>query len=440
MLWVVAVAAALVSCTSSPSAQLAEPVPVAGVPMLVDPSTGEPAPLDGGVIAGTVELFLATDRPVASLLYALGDAPPFATSASPTTRVTLDPSGLPAGPARLTIVATDPEGTTLTVEATFEIAAADAPAVGDEAGTHPPSIGDPEEGETDPGPSDADEPAPSAPDAPPLEPLAWAPPVLTNPITIHVGVTGGIGRLDTSRDYVLVMPQVPRREGLVIDGGRNVVLIGGEISIPHQGTNPSINQRRALHIANATGTVHVEGLLMHGDDISEGVQTRAPDAIVQLQNLAILNVHARDQVRFTDNHPDVIQTWGSVRELRVDRLTGETDYQGLFFKADYNGPHGPVHLRNVNMRALPTARYLFWTSNQGGGYPTMTLDEVWVAPAAGRTFSRSVWPESGSVVTGGTASWPNLPITGVVRHGLPPGGDFVPAERVGIGYVSPGYR
>jgi hypothetical protein len=31
-------------------------------------------------------------------------------------------------------------------------------------------------------------------------------------------------------------------------------------------------------------------------------------------------------------------------------------------------------------------------------------------------------------------------VTGAIQLGPPPGGDFVPAGSVGVGYVSPGYR
>jgi hypothetical protein len=280
--------------------------------------------------------------------------------------------------------------------------------------------------------------------APSRPPLTWAPPALQNPITRHVDVTGGLGTLDATRDYVLIMPSAPRTEALVINGGRNVVLIGGEVAIPYQGTSPTITSRRALYIANSTGTVHVEGLLLHGDDISEGIQINAPSAVVQIQNVSVRNVHARDQVRFSDNHPDVIQTWGGVGELRVDGLTGESDYQGLFFKADFNGPHGRVRLRNVNLRAMPTTRYQFWMDGTGGGYPTVTLDGVWVQPGPNRSFGKTVWPDVDHAqhpvrIVDGAASWPTLPVTGVVRQGTPPGGDFVPASSVGLGYVSPGY-
>jgi hypothetical protein len=286
--------------------------------------------------------------------------------------------------------------------------------------------------------SDGTEPLPAVP------PLTWAPPELHEPTTITIGALGSIPALDRGRDYILIMPATPRGEGVVINGGRNVVLLGGEIAIDDQGTTPTINARRGLYIANSTGVVHVEGLLIHGTDLSEGIQINAPQAIVQLQNVAVRNVHARDQVGFTDNHPDVIQTWGSVRELRVDGFTGETDYQGIFFKADYNGPHGAVHLRRVNMRAMPTTRYQVWMDDRGGRYPSVTFDDVWVEPRPGGRFEKSIWPDvdhprHAPVIEDGTASWPSLEVEGSVHEGVPPEGDFVPVTSVGLGYTSPGY-
>lgn len=285
--------------------------------------------------------------------------------------------------------------------------------------------------------------------------LSWAPPTLTNPTTIQVTTTStGNIRMDTDRDYVIQLPDAPFERALILDGGRNVVLIGGEIRIPWQGTNPTISQRTGLKIRNGTGTVHIEGLLIHGDDLSEGIQTSAPNAIIQIQNVLIIDVHARDQTNFSDNHPDILQTYGNVRELRVDRLTGSSDYQGLFFKADYNGAHGPITLRRVNVFGLPTARYLFWVRPQDG-FGNVTLDDVWidVHPNRGGGLGRSVWPDVAASYpytptvetdTDGylTAHWndaydPN--INGRIYEGRPPTGDYVTQATAGTHYTSPGY-
>ena len=287
------------------------------------------------------------------------------------------------------------------------------------------------------------------PAAPCTQPLTWAPPVLDDPITVNVPVTGGVMRLDSHQDYHLVMPDGPVVNPLAINGGRNVVIIGGEIAIAWQGPDAVTEaKRRAFFIRNATGVVHIEGVLMHGEDIGEGIHISAPDAIVQIQNVRIWGIHARDAIGFTDGHPDLIQTWGNVGELRVDRLTGSSNYQGIFLKADFNGQHGPVDLRCVNVHGDPTSRYLFWMSDAGGAYPSVELHDVFVDYAPSRTMETAVWPDarhhshaaSIRLVDGRyEAAWPSLPVTGHVSAGSPAHGDFVPAHVAGVDYVSPGY-
>lgn len=280
--------------------------------------------------------------------------------------------------------------------------------------------------------------------------LSWSPPVLEDPLTLNVPVGGGTLTLQNGRDYMIIFPDEPVTAGVNLVNGRNIVVIGGEISIPHQGENPSINSRRALFLNNQTGTVHIEGLLMHGDDISEGIQIRAPYARVQIQNCAVYNMHARDQIGFTDNHPDLIQTWGNVGELYVDKFTGQTDYQGILLKADANGRHGPVHIRRMNILGDPTARYIFWMSDSGGAYPKVTLEHVYYRLPAERNggVGKAVWPDKDNAQTpavistdseGTHASWPSLPVTGRLTVGDPEGGDYVPFSAIGIGYTSPGY-
>ena len=293
------------------------------------------------------------------------------------------------------------------------------------------------------------DPPVSDPPAACTQPLSWAPPALDDPITVHVPDTGGVMTLDPDRDYRLVMPDGPVVNPLAINGGRNVVIIGGEIAIAWQGDDARTEaRRRAFFIRNATGVVHVEGVLMHGEDIGEGIQISAPKAIVQIQNVRIWGIHARDAVDFSDGHPDLIQTWGNVGALRVDRLTGSSNYQGIFLKADFNGQHGPVDLRCVNVHGDPTSRYLFWMSRAGGAYPEVRLDDVFVDHAASRTMATAVWPDARHHAHPATirlvddryeALWDSLPVTGHVSAGSPPNGDFVPAGAAGVGYASPGY-
>lgn len=285
--------------------------------------------------------------------------------------------------------------------------------------------------------------------------LRWPPPSLSNPQTVNIPTSGdGIIQLETNRDYILRMPNQPVRHALIIVGGRNVVMIGGEIFIPWQGSNPSIASRTGLKIKDSTGTVHIEGLLLNGDDISEGIQINAPRAIVQLQNIGVYNLRARDQRNFSDNHPDIVQTYGNVRELRIDRMTGTTDYQGLFLKSDQNGPHGTVHISRTNIVGEATSRKLLWFQQQAGA-GTVILQDVWIDihPNSDDELGDAVWPTRwgtypSQAQTGTTdqsvpfAFWPEemMPsVIGFVYEGVPPGGYFVPWQTVGTGYNSPGY-
>ncbi|MDZ7786265.1 MAG: hypothetical protein U5L95_04050 [Candidatus Saccharibacteria bacterium] len=254
--------------------------------------------------------------------------------------------------------------------------------------------------------------------------LTWAPPQLDNPTTIDLNTENWTVKLDDSKDYILNMPDEPVTRALVIVGGRDVVMVGGEIAIPHQGSDPSISSRTGLKLKNQKGTVHIEGLLIHGKDISEGIQIDADDAIVQLQNLRVWNLHARDQDGFTDNHPDVVQPYGGAQELRIDMLTGESDYQGMFLVANAgSGPNelGAVKLSRINLHATPTTRYMLWKS---GDYP-VTTNEVYVDRPDGRTWDKTLRY---------VEDFPD------VKEGQPANGDFVPETAVGLNYESPGYK
>jgi hypothetical protein len=291
--------------------------------------------------------------------------------------------------------------------------------------------------------SDSGEPAPD----PAGRKLTWAPPTLRLPTTIAVGPEGGQFNLAAGKDYVIQIGDVSAVGGVRLIGGRNVVVIGGHITIPWAGNNPSISSRLGLYLKGQTGTVHVEGLLIDnsGGDLSEGIQINAPDAVVQIENCRVEGIHARDEVDFTDNHPDLIQPWGGVKALRVDRFTGSSDYQGILLKEDA-GPIGRADLRRLNIIGLPTARYLFIQHN----FIPVNLEDVWLAPGKDRFhgIGKTVWPDDSGVYpqqaqveSDGTVWWPTeVGIAGFISTGVPSGGDFVPDGLAGPGYQSPGYQ
>jgi hypothetical protein len=151
-------------------------------------------------------------------------------------------------------------------------------------------------------------------------------------------------------------------------------------------------------------------------------------------------------------HADVIQPWGGVRDLRVDGLTGSSNYQGLFLAPDL-GPIGQVELQDVNLSQIPGpydggGHMLWFTSGVSSctSYP-LSLSNIYVAPRVGRSLGTSVWPQVGSTLpcpgvagSNGSVSWhQGLSVSGDVNVGPPASGDFVPAGVPGLSYSSPGY-
>jgi hypothetical protein len=249
--------------------------------------------------------------------------------------------------------------------------------------------------------------------------LTWRPPTLTSPTTVYVSSSKRSLSLDPARDYIIKMPSTPLevRGGLVIAGGRNVVLIRGEIRISTSST--SGNDRRGLYLKNQTGTVHIEGLKITGSTLNEGINLdQRRGATVQLQNIRVDTVRGS----YSGHHADVLQTWGGPAVLRIDRFTGRTTYQGVFLDpTKYDSPQPRLFdFRNMNIVGQSGSKYLFWRDSLG--WPAKTTN-VWAAPSVAGT-SRSQFLQG---------NWQ------YVKTGVPSGGDFVPSGRAGLGYVSPGY-
>ena len=146
--------------------------------------------------------------------------------------------------------------------------------------------------------------------------LRWAPPTLTDPITINLPATGDRRlNLDNSRDYIIKYPSVRRVGELCVRGGRNIVIIGGASTIaPHTGTGV-----RNIQLSDKPGemdgrVIHIEGLDIDGSGGGEadGIGIGTPSAIVQLENVRITGLIGH----LSSTHADVIQTWGGVKALR----------------------------------------------------------------------------------------------------------------------------
>lgn len=283
----------------------------------------------------------------------------------------------------------------------------------------------------------------------PSSPLSWAPPTLSNPTEIAV-TTAGVINLTAGQDYVLKLPSggpLTVNGGLQVVGGRHVVIVGGEIKIPASAplTGPNYTELRAGLFQGQTGVIHIEGVKCYAESggiINEGFDFIAPAAIAQLQNIRIEHLTRPDL-----QHCDFIQPYGGLAELRVDKLTGSSIYQGITLKNDL-GVVGGAMLRRINIVGEATAgnfqQYLWQDSSD----IPIELYEFYLQQPSFQALVGAVWPnQSGSyprqsfLQSDGSVAWPPAAnIKGEVKPGPPPGGDFVPSTVAGVGYSTPGYE
>jgi hypothetical protein len=303
--------------------------------------------------------------------------------------------------------------------------------------------------------------------------------------------------LDSSKDYVLKLGHVSGPGGLTVNGGRNVVMIGGQITSPPDGVE---RNGWAMRFYDQTGTVHIEGVLI--DSSNDGITIQAPQATFQIENVLISNNHAlRDD--FSDAHPDLIQTWSGPKAVRIDRFTGYTDYQGFTWMNAGDGYvyPGSVTATNVNIRALapqpntvakwpdgstrnkPDLGAAVWHVSTATTFSCSScfIDTGWYDQGYRRKLDDSIGgfmnadgsytdpyyefhgtdgasylsPQNppGGVGNktnpadlgrrqGDVISWPKTPqlVNEKWAAGVPSDGDFVPGTVPGVGYTSPGYN
>lgn len=278
--------------------------------------------------------------------------------------------------------------------------------------------------------------------------LTWAPPFLDNPVSINLGATNAVPVLSAGTDYLITLPPVKRTARVQIQGGRHVVIVGGHVELS------SSNNAFYVLEGDPGRVVHIEGCLVTHTATGEGdaVSIAAPASIVQVQNFRAEHLQGAGD----SNHADVIQPWGGSLGLRVDRLSGSSNYQGFFLIANYNS-NTAFDFRNVNLVIEPewypgaSGGDIIWldrglSGSVGGPVPTQFAN-FHAEIRAGDTLPYAVAPSPANtdptarpVLADQFLTWPGLGfVTGGIYDGPPPGGDYVPAGAAGIGYVSPGY-
>lgn len=266
-------------------------------------------------------------------------------------------------------------------------------------------------------------------------PLAWAPPTLTNPVTWTPTASSRKLVAGVNQDVRIVMPSVPVdwANGIEINGGRNIVLIGGAFNFSKDyattGNDEGVSNRMIYIKGNSAQTqartVHIEGVRGTGNYIFEGINIDSqsePALTVQIQNFRI------DHLKWVVGNPthyggDALQPWNGPTTLRLDRFTvAEADYQSIFLQSDKFGtsPKGLRDFRNVNLRGGTEHTYLL----TGDTNFTKSTNNVYVKASSKQPASK---PYVGS-------AW-----AAYVKTTDPPGGDFVTINDAGMGYKSPGY-
>jgi len=237
--------------------------------------------------------------------------------------------------------------------------------------------------------------------------------------------------LDSSRDYVVHMPPTPitAEGGVSIVGGRNVVLIGGEIfNDTPIGASESVDKAYGLYLKSQTGTVHIEGLWIHGRGIGQAlVLDQGAGATIQAQRSRFETLHPVGNV-----HTDGIQTWRGPYRLKLSQVTIRTAGVGI-----QTMPHqfGPVKIdaweyRRVNVEQTTSDAYALWKGAHAGGWWKEIHESLWVKNLGYVAWpNASDWNPSGSAMVEGEQ----------FNQGAPPAGDFVPDGSAGAGYKSPGY-
>jgi hypothetical protein len=334
--------------------------------------------------------------------------------------------------------------------------------------------------------------------------LTWAPPALSSPITVQVSNSGQacpglpnqnpyqpfICFLAAGQDYILKInhrtASATDPDGLVVTGGRNVVIIGGEITI--SAPSAATPERYGTVFHSQTGTVHVEGVLIDGYPANCFVLDAAA-AIFQLENNRCSGIDMYME-NFSNPHSDILRTWKSPSEVRIDGLTGEYDNTGLalYGQQQSNGSWtypGHVVLKHVNLRNTPAneTQCSNYALPEGHDFVVSSLqtrvdiDQMYTETGWGRASNTTNCPAAGSFqfplwggwftyngqtqytagenkVGNGTSTGSYLQFTNpsadniwgpsgayaTVNYGIPPGGDYVPTGVAGTGYTSPGYQ
>lgn len=276
----------------------------------------------------------------------------------------------------------------------------------------------------------------------PALPLTWSPPSLSSPTTIQWTNNNRVLFLDKNTDYIIQIPQTITIGDMQIIGGRNIKLIGGEISVPQQ--------NRALFIKGDSTqtqarTLHIEGLLISGqngdasmNDMCDIDSQYEPGLTVRWQNV---RVATPTYGQFSGVHADQCQPYNGPYAMQIDRWSGlKCTYQGFFLQPNQFGGWPASALGVWDFCNFELDGYLSPTlGNTSTGVVLYNVGPG--VPYVSNAYITSIG-EANQFIGAFQPLSATTPGYGVLLSGITgqaPPSDFVPSTNAGVGYTSPGY-
>ncbi|MFC6852060.1 malectin domain-containing carbohydrate-binding protein [Aquipuribacter hungaricus] len=273
------------------------------------------------------------------------------------------------------------------------------------------------------GPTEPAEPGRVVKPVPTTPEPTWGAPALVDPLVWVPSPTSRVLKAPADRDVLVRWPagELDGAGGYQINGGRNVVSIGGTINYSTRhvlGVGGEADRNRCLYIhgnttAQAPRTVHVEGLRCAGPNIWEGInidsKAERGTLTVQVRDIVMDEVQG---LPGTDGSGhiggDALQAWNGPHRLRIDGFDARNlHYQGLVLQpySHGTGALGQWELRDVYLEGdFDGSAYLMWLSGArtGAGSVPITVHDVWVTPSPGKTATRTLWERA--------TDWPDVTV------------------------------
>lgn len=229
--------------------------------------------------------------------------------------------------------------------------------------------------------------------------------------------------------------------GIEINGGANVIAKGLHVNFPSDyGTT---NSNRAMFIKGnqfrtQPRTLHIEGLRAEGY-LTEGINVDSqsfinsnqvvgdPGLTVQIQNTEFVDIIHGTQAT---NHADIFQGYNGPYQLRMHRVYGLTQYQGLMIQPHQFGfsPLGTYEFKDCYFEGTSDSGViLYMVAGDGDDRPTVVTTNVWVKHNPTKSFPSQVMLEDPNFWGSGVKVAPN-------------GRRSFVTSCPGLAYVSPGYE